>query len=123
MEAKTSPRNLKRPKPYSREGMDEKESPWKLPEGVKEKESTWRLPSSQRNSYQDPPPIPGRASLPHNAEAEAFLQDMSDSFRPRKIPKVEPVDVPLPPVAPRSVKAVRFPPSLYLVNYEFLKHN
>ena len=34
---------------------------------------------------------------------------MSDSFRPQKMLKVEPVDVSLPPAAPRSVPTVSFP--------------
>lgn len=106
VEAEGSPQ--KRPSLFGRERV-EKGSPWNLPEGVKEKRSSWKLPSSQGNGYQVPRPIPETHPLPHNAEAEAFLQDMSDSFRPHKIPKVEPVDVPLPPVAPRSVKTVRFP--------------
>ena len=77
-----------------------------------EEGSSSRLPSSQRSGYQAPPPITETLPL-HVLEAEAFLQDVSDSFQPHKKLKVEPVDdVPLPPVAPRSLKTVRFPPRI-----------
>lgn len=91
-------KNLKRPNPFISEAR----------EGV-EKGSSSRLPGSQGNATS------GTRLLPHNhvepkvSEAEAFLQDMSDSFRPQKMLKVEPVDVSLPPAAPRSVPTVRFP--------------
>ena len=71
--------------------------------------SSSRFSSSQGNGYQVPPPITGTRPQ-HVSEAEAFLQDM---FRPSKMLKVEPVDdVPLPPVAPRSLHIVRFSPHL-----------
>jgi hypothetical protein len=81
-----------------------------------EEGSSSRLPSSQGNGYQ-PPPNTG-IHPQHVSEAEAFLQDVSDSFRPHKMLKVEPVEVQLPPVAPRSVKLekVRFL-SPYLLNF------
>lgn len=54
----------------------------------------------------------GRTEKPHGSgtptvvEAEAFLQDVRDSFRPYKIPKIEPVEVPLPP-DPHPTRLVR----------------
>ena len=85
---------MKRRNPFSSEGVQEG--------------SSSKFPSSQENGYQVSPPITGSRSA-QVAEAEAFLQDMSYSFRPHKILKVEPVDVPLPPAAPRSVQTVCFP--------------
>lgn len=93
---------MKRSNPYASERVEEG--------------SSSRLPISQGNGNQ-PPPITGTRPL-HVSEAEAFLQDVSDSFRPRKVLKVEPVDVPLPPVAPRSLQTVRFP--LPISSFEFL---
>lgn len=96
-------KNLKRPNPFTSEGVEEG--------------SSSGLSSSQRNA------ITGTRPLPHNhvakvSEAEAFLQDMSDSFRPHKILKVEPVDVPLPPAASRSLQTVRFPlPISWIMNF------
>lgn len=63
-----------------------------------------------------PPPITETrhdSTVPKDAEAEAFLQDVRESFRPHKIPKTEPVDVPLPPDPPPPTRTVR-PPSLVL---------
>jgi hypothetical protein len=102
-------KNLKRPNPFNGEGREER--------------SSSGLPRSEGNGYRVSLPIAGKRPLPHNvapkvAEAEAFLQDVSDSFRPHKMMKTEPVDVPLPPepLSTRSVKSLRLwrrtPPSL-----------
>ena len=106
-------KNLKRPNPFISDGVEEG--------------SSSRLHSSEGNGYQvSRPPITGTRGRLHDhvvsrvseAEAEAFLQDMSDSFRPRKMLKIEPMDVPLPP-APRSVQTVRFLLPISWI-YEFL---
>ena len=68
-----------------------------------EEGSSSGLPRSEGNGHRVSLPSTGNRPLTHghmapkDAEAEAFLQDMSDSFRPHKILKIEPVDVPLPP--------------------------
>lgn len=87
---------MKRPNPFT---SDEAE------EG-----SSAGLPRSGRNVYRrlsfgrtEKPP--GFAT-PTVAEAEVFLQDVRDSFRAYKIPKIEPVEVLLPP-DPHPTRLVR----------------
>lgn len=72
--------------------------------------------TSQGNDYQ-PSESSTTGKRPLHVSEEPFLQDMSDSFRPCKISKIEPADVPLPP---RSLQRVRFLANSRKMN--FLKH-
>lgn len=100
-------KNLKRPNPFVGEGVEGSSS---------------RLASSEGNGYRAslpitrsarPPPYDHAVPKAAEAEAEAFLQDMSDSFRPHKVLKTEPVDDVLPPqVLLLSSRTVRFTPPI-----------
>ena len=95
---------MKRPNPFTNEGREEGSSGLSKSEGNVHRVS---MPIIKRG------PLPPNHMVPKVAEAEAFLQNMSDSFRPHKILKIEPVDVPIPPEPlPRSVQTVRLLPIL-----------
>ncbi|KAF8799813.1 hypothetical protein BYT27DRAFT_7200793 [Phlegmacium glaucopus] len=83
-------KSLKRPNPFTNWQGSEGSSSG-MHEGNSYRVSTKSLPTTE---------IPQHSAAPkatEATEAEAFLQDVRDSLRPHKIPKIEPVDIPLPP--------------------------
>ena len=95
-------RNLKRTNPFTSEGSPPRSR--NDHRGLRT-----QFPSTRKQT------LPHDSPAPEVAEAEAFLEDISDSFRPHKILKMEPVDVSLPPLPP--------PPADPLPNFEaFKKH-